>query len=283
VRFDNISDRAKVPTIGEFAPIQAPTNPSPDRSPSNKISCSINPKIMKKRLIPLLMLAPIALAAFQVKGAIAKPAAIFDPVINKIKDRMPRNWVVRLPSNIIFKSRDGESLDLYTSSDGVFFIEESQEFFVRFDGYPNCQSRSCQFGSVVSSRGENDKTYAHMLLSRPIFSMADLKKLREIRQKPVEKWTEAERQHFGKGEQAILRRDPITLAPGLKGTFVANRGMGASTPPGISVVWKQDGFTFRISIRGGVDDSKNVSQQLKTPLINAAISMAKEQPITSRK
>jgi hypothetical protein len=163
----------------------------------------------------------------------------------------------------------------------VFFRKDSQELFVILYTKPDCTSRSCSVGSIVSSRG--DQSYAHMLLSRPIFSEADVEKLREIQQKDYLERTQAEKEFLQSGEQAILRREPITLKPGVKGTFVTNRGMGASTPPGVSVVWQQDDFTFRISMRTGLDGSGRVSQERKTELINAAISMAKESPITSDK
>jgi hypothetical protein len=211
--------------------------------------------------------------------AIAKPAAIFEPVINQIKDTMPQGWVVRLPSSISLIGGEKKPLGLYPNS--VFFSKDSQEFFVTLYTKPDCLARACTVGSLVSSRG--DQSYAHMLMSRPIFSEADVARLIKIRKKDSQDWTQADKEFIQTGEQAILRREPITLKPGVQGTFVTNRGMGASTPPGVSVVWQQDDFTYRISTGARLDESGRVSQERKTELINAAISMAKESPITSDK
>jgi hypothetical protein len=212
------------------------------------------------------------------EGAIAKPADIFDPVINQIKDTMPQGWVMRLPSSIL-AGGDQQPSRLYPNN--VVFREDSQEFFVTLYTKPDCIARVCTVGSLVSSRG--NQSHAHMLLSRPIFSAADVAKLRKIQKKDYRERTSSENDFLQTAEQAILRREPITLKPGVKGTVVTNRGMGVSTPPGVSVVWQQDGFTFRISLRTGLDESGRVSQELKTMLINTAISMAKESPITSDK
>jgi hypothetical protein len=227
-----------------------------------------------------LFLSLTICSTLMAQDAIAKPADIFDPVINQIKDTMPQGWTVRLPSNITFAGGDGKPLGLYPNS--VFFSKDSQEFFVSLYTKPDCTARVCAIGSLVSSR-DNDQSYAHMLLSRPIFSAADVAKLRKIQQKDYHNWTKADREFIQTGEQAILRRESITLKPGVKGTFVTNRGMGASTPPGVSVVWQQDGFNFRISTGARLDESGRVNQERKTELINAAISMAKESPITSDK
>jgi hypothetical protein len=229
---------------------------------------------MKYLLLPLT--ACFVLIA---QGVIAKPAAIFEPAINKIKDTMPQGWAVRLPSSITLTGRDNQALGLHPND--VFFSKDSQELFVILYTKPDCTSRSCSVGSIVSSRG--DQSYAHMLLSGPIFSEADVEKLRKIQKKDYQERTQAEKEFLQSGEQAILRREPITLKPGVKGTFVTNRGMGASTPPGVSVVWQQDDLTFRISTGARLDESGRVSQEHKTELINAAISMAKESPITSDK
>jgi hypothetical protein len=228
-----------------------------------------------KYLIPPLAACFLLIA----QGAIAKPDAIFEPAINQIKDKMPQGWTVRLPSSMTLTGRDNQALGLYPND--VFFSKDSQELFVILYTKPDCTSRSCSVGSIVSSRG--NQSYAHMLLSRPIFSEADVAKLIKIRKKDSQDWTQSDKDFLQSGEQAILRREPITLKPGVKGTFVTNRGMGASTPPRVSVVWQQDDFTFRISMRTGLDGSGRVSQERKTELINAAISMAKESPITSDK
>jgi hypothetical protein len=83
-------------------------------------------------------------------------------------------------------------------------------------------------------------------------------------------------------EMAVLERTPITLKPGIQGVFIVQNGGGASTPPSLHVLWKQDGLNYRATIKGGFDyDRRVVIQSQKSALINLAISMAKESPIKS--
>ena len=82
-----------------------------------------------------------------------------------------------------------------------------------------------------------------------------------------------------RSDGAVIIREPITLRPGIKGTVVGQRQMGTSTPPGVSVVWQQGSFSYRVSLNGCVNPSGQIIQQCKTELINTAISMAKEAPI----
>ena len=116
-------------------------------------------------------------------------------------------------------------------------------------------------------------------MTRPIFSESDTEKLRVLGKKKPSDWTKADQELFNRSEQGIIRRESITLKPGLKGLFVANRGMGASTPPSSSVVWRQGSFTYRVSMRGCFSKSNALVQPCKTAIINTAISMAKELPI----
>jgi hypothetical protein len=82
---------------------------------------------------------------------------------------------------------------------------------------------------------------------------------------------------------AVLERTPITLKQGIQGLFIVPSG-GASTPPSLSVIWKQDGLDYRATLKGGFDRIRNVvSQRDKSAMINLAISMANKSPIQSAK
>jgi hypothetical protein len=225
---------------------------------------------MKKLLPVALGVAGVVLLG---QGAIAAPDPTFNPALTEIKQKMPRNLEVRLPSRIGFSDRQ----NLYPND--VFLAKDSQEFFVILYNRPNCKARACSVGSIVSAR-DNNQTYAHMLLTRPIFKASDENALIELRKKSPSSWSKSEQELFVRSEGAVIRREPITLKPGLKGMLVTQRGMGASTPPSSSVVWKQGSFAYRVSLRGSVmNQSGRENQQLKTQLINTAISMAKESPI----
>ena len=223
-----------------------------------------------RKLLPVAL--SIAGVAFIGQSTIAAPDPIFNPALAEIKQKMPKGWEVRLPSRVGFSDRR----NLYPNS--VFFTESSQEFFVVLYGIPNCVARACTVGSIVSGRDSN-QSYAHMLMTRPIFSESDTEKLRVLGKKKPSDWTKADQELFNRSEQGIILRESITLKPGVKGLFVANRGMGASTPPSSSVVWRQGSFTYRVSMRGCFSKSNALVQPCKTAIINTAISMAKELPI----
>ena len=81
---------------------------------------------------------------------------------------------------------------------------------------------------------------------------------------------------------AVLERTPITLKQGIEGIFIVQNGGGASTPPSLHVLWKQDGLNYRATIKGGFDYDRSVAiQSQKSALIDLAISMAKEPPTKS--
>ena len=221
-----------------------------------------------RKLLPVAL--SIAGVAFIGQSTIAAPDPIFNPALAEIKQKMPKGWEVRLPSRVGPNSRP----KLYPNN--VFFAEDSQEFFVGLYGAPNCIARACAVGSIVSGR-DNDQSYAHMLMTRPMFSKSDAEKVRILRKRSPSTWTKADLELFNRSEQGIIRREPITIKPGVKGLFVTIRGMGASTGPSSSVVWQQGSFTYRVSL--GACISESTLQQCKTEMINTAISMAKESPI----
>jgi hypothetical protein len=206
------------------------------------------------------------------QSAIAAPDPIFNAALAEIKQKMPKDLDVRLPSRVGLSDRR----NLYPND--IFFAKDSQEFFVILYNRPDCKARACSVGSIVSARN-NDRTHAHRLLTRPIFSASDEKKLIAVRKKSSSDWSQSDRDLIVRSDGAVIIREPITLRPGIKGTVVGQRQMGTSTPPGVSVVWQQGSFSYRVSLNGCVNPSGQIIQQCKTELINTAISMAKEAPI----
>ncbi len=79
----------------------------------------------------------------------------------------------------------------------------------------------------------------------------------------------------------MLERTPITLKQGIEGLFVVQNSGGPSTPPSLSVIWKQDGLDYRVSVGCRLDRNGNAIKPLKSDFINLASSMADEPPIKS--
>jgi hypothetical protein len=144
---------------------------------------------------------------------------------------------------------------------------------------PNCIARVCQLGII--SVAENPESN-NIQRSRPIFSKSDIERVRAIRQRNSQTWTEADKQYLIRSDGAILERSPITLKNGVEGFFIVKNATGVSTPPSLSVIWAQDGLNYHVSIKGGVDSDGNAIQDQKSEIINLAISMANEVPIQPR-
>jgi len=202
----------------------------------------------------------------------AEPAPIFRPILRDIQNQLPRGWVMRLPSIVNISDTQ-----LYPQ----VITRIPGEFAVFLNSQPNCGARACQFGIITVAQNSE---YANNLRSKSIFTLKELERVNVIRRRGYETWTESDKRELIRSEMAVLERTPITLKPGINGLFIVQNSGGASTPPSLSVIWKQDGLNYRASIRGGFDRQRNiVSQRDKSELINLAISMAKESPIKSAK
>ena len=207
-------------------------------------------------------------ASTKPQSAIAEPAPIFRPILRDIQNQLPRGWVMRLPSSVNISDTP-----LYPQ----VITRISGEFAVWLNSQPNCGARACQFGIITVAQNSE---YDNNLRSKPIFTLKELERVNEIRRRGYETWTESDKRELIRSEMAVLERTPITLQPGIEGLFIVQNSGGASTPPSLSVIRKQDGLNYRVSIRGGFDRQRNiVSQRDKSELINLAISMAKESPI----
>lgn len=200
----------------------------------------------------------------------AEPAPIFTPILRDIQNQLPKGMVMRLPSKVNI-SNTPVYPQVVTTIPG--------EFAVFLNTQPNCRARVCQLGIIAVAKSSES---SDRLRSRPIFSKTDMEKVRAIRQRDSQTWTEADKQHLIRSDGAILERSPITLKNGVEGFFIAENGAGASTPPSLSVIWAQDGLNYKISIKGGLDLDGNVIQNQKSEIINLTISMANEVPIQPR-
>jgi hypothetical protein len=216
----------------------------------------------------LLLLSTVSLA--KNVSVNAEPAPIFTPILRDIQNQLPKGMVMRLPSRVNIRN-----LPLYaqvvTSNPG--------RFAVLLNTQPNCIARVCQLGII--SVAENPESN-NIQRSRPIFSKSDIERVRAIRQRDPQTWTEADKQYFQRSAGAILERSPITLKNGVEGFFIVKNATGASTPAALSVIWAQDGLNYHVWIKGGVDSDGNAIQDQKSEIINLAISMANEIPIQPR-
>ncbi|MGB8691811.1 MAG: hypothetical protein WCD53_31415, partial [Microcoleus sp.] len=200
----------------------------------------------------------------------AEPAPMFRPILREIQTQIPRGWLMRLPSAVNLSDNPLYAKVVTTSSENFAIFLNSQ---------PDCEARFCQFGIITVAQ---NSTYDNNLRSKSIFTIKELERVNEIRRRGYENWTEADKRDLIRSEMAVLERTPITLKQGIEGLFVVQNSGGASTPPSLSVIWKQDGLNYRVSLRGGFDRQRNiVSQRDKSALMNLASSMANESPIKS--
>jgi hypothetical protein len=179
----------------------------------------------------------------------AEPASMFRPILREIQTQLLRGWVMRLPSSVNI-SDNPLYLQLVTTIPGALAVFLNSQ--------PNCKAKVCQFGIIAVAQ---NSTYDNNLRSRPIFTLKELEKLNAIRRRSYETWTQAERIELIRSDMAVLERTPITLKQGIEGLFVVQNSGGASTPTSLSVIWKQDGLNYRVSLRGGFDRQRNIVSQ----------------------
>ena len=200
----------------------------------------------------------------------AEPASMFRAIIREIQTQLPRGWVMRLPSSVNISDNP-----LYPE-----VVTLREEFAVFLNSQPNCKARFCNIGIITVSK---ESEYANSLRSKPVFSRQDMERVRAIRQRDYQTWTESDKRELIRSEMAVLEKTPIILKQGIEGLFIIQNAGGASTPPGMSLIWKQDGLNYRVSVGCRLDRNGNVIKPLKSDFINLAISMADEPPIKSIK
>lgn len=229
---------------------------------------------MKGRSILSFMasLTILGIGAFiKPQSASAEPAPMFRPILRDIQNQLPRGWVMRLPSAV-------------NLSDNLLYSQVSTipgEFAVLLNSQPNCKVRFCYFGVIAVAQ---NSAYANNLRSKPVFSQQDIARVRAIRQRDFQTWTEADKKLLSRSEMAVLERTHIALKQGIEGLFIVQDGAGASTPPRASVIWKQNGLNYWVSMMGvRFDRNGKVKQRDRSNLIDLAISMASEPPIQSVK
>lgn len=227
---------------------------------------------MKKRSLLGVILTCAVLGAYcttKPQTASAEPAPMFRPIIREIQNQLPRGWVMRLPSSVNISDNPLYAKVVTTSS---------AHFAIFLNSQPNCKARVCQFGIITVAQ---NSTYANNLRSQPIFSQQDIVRVRAIKQRDSQTWTESDKELLRRSGMAVLERTPIALKQGIEGLFIVQSGAGVSTPPGASVLWKQDGLNYRASRGVRLDRNGRVTQRDRSNLIDLAISMANEPPIKS--
>ena len=223
----------------------------------------MNISLLITRSIAFTVIANV-LAMIGQERAIGQPDLIFRSIASDLKDQLPQGWKLRLPSSIQVKDYQNQPISLFSRSDGF----SSGSLRVSLDTQSGCTSRACQMGSIFVERGSS---FLGNLKSNPIFSKSDLERVRSIRSRNYETWTDADRQLMLRAEGAVLERETVDLGSQVKGTFVYRNAMGVSTGSSIIVTWNQDGQIYTISLRGGLNNKKEI--------IDAAKSMVKESPI----
>lgn len=216
----------------------------------------------------------VGLAIVGQTAAIAQPDVIFRPIVSQIESAAPVGWKVRLPAAIKLTGYDGKVIKLYGNSEGF----NNSTFRVALNSQPNCQARVCTVGSLLSQRGSGVFDY---LLSQSILSKADLAKIRVIRQKSYETRTSADRALLQKSEGAVLERSSVDLGSGIKGTFIIRNAMGASTPAGLIVTWKQDRQIYTVTWSTALEDGQTTLTK-RQEIVGVAKSMVSESPIVGK-
>lgn len=161
-----------------------------------------------------------------IQVATAAPAPLFRPVIQSIRNQLPKDMVMRLPSQV-------------PPSDGINTYAVVREyrgglFAVNLASRPDCDVTACNMGNIFVSR-----------------------------KIPIDK-------NSGLYESQRSAKQ-FNLQPGVKGYYYYARSGSAGYRH--HVFWKQNGLYFEV-------ESRALSKQ---QVINMAISMTKESPISSRK
>jgi hypothetical protein len=203
----------------------------------------------------------------------APPNSIFRPILSHLQDSIPEGWVMRLPSSVQFINSGDGGRPLYANfyEHIAKFDKDKQAIVVALDSQVNCKARVCEFSHISSVRNFSG---FKKLFDTPVFSLSQLQKVRLIRQRSWETFTESEKQLIQQAERALLERDPIVLTPKIRGIFVVLNGMGASTPPSMSISWEQDGQIYTIAHRTRIMDNGQAFPKDKEKLIATAKSMA---------
>jgi hypothetical protein len=238
---------------------------------------------MKSKLFrSKLVLATVAISSSAITNtAYGNPSPIFRPILQQIKSQLPLGMPFRLPSNIKYVGYTGYKIPLYSQIDRGLCSKGVCKIVL--NDSPNCQARSCYIGSITVSSTSMPDSYIDKLRHVPTFPISSLRKIYEIRHsKSYIVWSETEKKLMINSEMAVLSRAAITLRDGVKGLFIVQNGGGVSTPASGTVLWNQDGYTYRLYQRASLTEDWQIRQDQKDELIKAAISMAKEPPITSR-
>ena len=157
---------------------------------------------MKKQSILGILLSCAVLGAGYLtkpQTASAAPASIFTPIIRDVKNKIPRGWVMRLPSRVNLSN-----IKLYPQ----VITTIPRQFAVWLNSRPNCMDRSCQFGVIAVAQ---DSTYADNLRSKHIFSKTSLQRLKAIRQRNNQTWTKSEFTLLNNSDMAVLEKTPIAF------------------------------------------------------------------------
>jgi tetratricopeptide (TPR) repeat protein len=190
---------------------------------------------MKGRSTIISLMLTLGVVGFR-QPANAAPAPAFRPILQSVQNQLSEGMVMRLPAFLYVYGGPGMKQAAYAS----LAPYQSNTLRVKVTAQPNCQANACSRGYIAVFRSTSEDSHVQFLRSE---------------------------------SRLILHRDPITLAKGVKGTyiFVDIKG-GLSNRPYHVVLWEQDGLTFVVS--GVLPD--------KEGMIEIAKSMASEPPILSR-
>ena len=189
---------------------------------------------MKRRSTLMSFMLSLGVISF-LQPANAAPAPAFRPILQSIRDQLPEGMVMRLPSFLYLYGGPGIKRNEYANLESY----QANELRISVTSQPNCGARACQNGYIAVLKSSLEDAHVKFLRS---------------------------------DSESILHRDMITLAKGVKGTYIFVNMRGASGGSYHAVLWEQDGLTFVVS--GVLPDKQGV--------IEIAKSMAKEPPVLSR-
>ncbi|MFN5855716.1 MAG: hypothetical protein ACK456_07435 [Pseudanabaenaceae cyanobacterium] len=86
----------------------------------------------------------IAISAMVSNMALAKPDSAFNPILGQIKQEMPTNWTIRLPSELNFFDRNRKKMVVYPN-----LVWKRTELLIRFSSTPRCRDLSCLIGAHI--------------------------------------------------------------------------------------------------------------------------------------
>jgi hypothetical protein len=199
----------------------------------------------KSLTLSLTVLGLIGTTSVYLPEANAAPDPVFSPILQDIRDKLPRGMVMRLPSVLRLYDYQGQKITVYPDAEQ----RNRDELSVILYSQPNCGGgrggRSCFFGRLSVS--QNLTEFENNLISNPISK-------------------ETQRGYPNRICGIVTRRN-LALNSITQAISVDYDTCGASSGRSNYIIWKQDGLFFLVTAGS---EARNT---------DIATSMANEPPI----